>query len=339
MRELLAEIDAHRRAGRVAALVRAIGVEGFGAAQYESSMVVAEGGRRAGSLLRDAVDAQVSPTIAAVLGGGGGSAVAVDLATPRAGAAGLSCGGSAVVVVEPLDALPTLLWRSIEAGRSVVVATAARAPGPPRSLVVTDDEVGGTLGDGAIGDRAIDEEVVAAARSLLGSPRDLRRRLETADGTVVQLERLDPRVRVVVAGGGEVAEALVEQSRTLGWLCDVVGDDDACAAAEGLGASDAVVVTTHHPLVGPETLLAALRTDAFFVGALGSRRTQAARGERLRASGASDAEMDRIHGPVGLDLGGRTPAETALAICAEILAVRSGRDLAALRNTSGPINR
>ncbi|MDY7102005.1 MAG: XdhC family protein [Actinomycetota bacterium] len=334
MRELLAEIDAWRREGRAAALVRAIGVSGFGAAQYESSMVVADGGRRAGSLLRDAVDASVAPAIGETLGTARGRALSVQLATPQAGAAGLSCGGSATVVVEPLESLPALLFDSVAAGCSFVVATTTVVPDAPRSLVVTADATDGTLGAAGL-----DAEVIEAARALLDSPREVRRLLETGDGAAVHLERLDPRTRVVVAGGGEVADALGEQARTLGWLVDLVPDEAAIDAAGALGAADALVVTTHHPIVGPDALLAGLRSGAFFIGALGSRRTQATRAERLRASGATDDDLDRVHGPVGLDLGGRTPAETALAICAEILAVRAGRDLSSLRDTSGPINR
>ena len=74
------------------------------------------------------------------------------------------------------------------------------------------------------------------------------------------------------------------------------------------------------------------------MGALGSRHTQQRRADKLSGLGFDDAAIERVHGPVGLDLGGRTPAETALAICAEILAVRAGRDLPSLRDRGGPIN-
>ncbi len=84
-------------------------------------------------------------------------------------------------------------------------------------------------------------------------------------------------------------------------------------------------------------LIGALATDAGYIGALGSRRTTAERNERLRAAGVSDHEIARIHAPCGLDIGGRTPEETAISILGEIVAVRAGRTSAPLRDTDGPI--
>ena len=105
-----------------------------------------------------------------------------------------------------------------------------------------------------------------------------------------------------------------------------------------LRPSDALVVLSHDPAVDTPALAAALRSGEPYVGALGSRHTQSARRQRLAAIGVPDAACDRIHGPVGLDLGARTPEEVALAVCAEILAHRSGRDAASLRAGTGPIN-
>ena len=92
-------------------------------------------------------------------------------------------------------------------------------------------------------------------------------------------------------------------------------------------------------MIGPAALWAALQSEAGYIGALGRRETQTSRAKTLRELGASDEQISSIHGPIGLDLGGRNPAETALAICAEILAVRSGRSLPGLREGSGSINR
>ena len=95
---------------------------------------------------------------------------------------------------------------------------------------------------------------------------------------------------------------------------------------------------THEERFDVPALVGALRSDAFYVGALGSRRTQERRRERLLAEGLSEAEIDRLSGPTGLDLGAETPAETAVSILAEILAVRAGRSGGRLKDASGRIH-
>src|SRR3954453_9538764 len=100
----------------------------------------------------------------------------------------------------------------------------------------------------------------------------------------------------------------------------------------------AIVVLTHDDKFDLPLLKAALETEALYIGALGSRRNQAPRRERLLEEGVSDEALDRIHGPAGLDLGGGTPAETALAIVAEIVAVRAGRSGGTLRAAKGRIH-
>jgi xanthine dehydrogenase accessory factor len=93
----------------------------------------------------------------------------------------------------------------------------------------------------------------------------------------------------------------------------------------GIDSASYICVLSHDPKFDEPALEVALRSAAAYVGAIGSRKTQAARRERLRESGLTDAQVERLHGPIGLDLGGRQPAETALAILAEMTAVRYGR--------------
>jgi xanthine dehydrogenase accessory factor len=144
---------------------------------------------------------------------------------------------------------------------------------------------------------------------------------------------------LIVVGEGQLADALAAQGALLGWstLIESVWSETTAERVRSLGHSDAVVVLSHDHAVDTPALAAALATDCY-VGALGSRHTQSGRRERLRALGLSDDALDRIHGPVGLDLGARTPEETAVAVAGEILAHRSGRSAANLRSTSGPIN-
>jgi xanthine dehydrogenase accessory factor len=104
----------------------------------------------------------------------------------------------------------------------------------------------------------------------------------------------------------------------------VVGWPDEVADEIGLGPDDAVAVLTHDVKFDEPAIVEALRRGCRYVGAVGSRKTQGDRRERLRAAGVTEAELARLRGPVGLDLGGRAPAETALAIMAEVVAARYG---------------
>lgn len=154
-------------------------------------------------------------------------------------------------------------------------------------------------------------------------------------------------VRLVVVGAVELAAALCRLARAVGWRPYVVDPRPRFARAErfpeaeevlvawpseafarlgGLDSSCAVVVVTHDPVLDDGALALALSSEAMFVGAMGSRRNQAGRRERLAAAGVTEAELDRLCGPLGLDLGARTAAETALSVLGEIVAVRHGRE-------------
>ena len=178
---------------------------------------------------------------------------------------------------------------------------------------------------------------------------------------LTELERLVEEAapyRLIVFGAVDVAEALCRGAKELGWDTIVADPRATFATHERIGTADellvewpedalerielnersAVVVLTHEERFDVPALLGALRSDAFYVGALGSRRTQERRRERLLLEGLSDAEVDRLSGPTGLDLGAETPAETAVSILAEILAVRAGRSGGRLRDASGRIH-
>ena len=152
------------------------------------------------------------------------------------------------------------------------------------------------------------------------------------------------RPRLVVVGAVEVAVALVRLGRELDYetvLIDgrpafatrerfphvdhlVIGWPDEVADELELGPGDAVAVLSHDPKFDDPAITEALRRGCRYVGAIGSRKTQRARRERLLAGGLAEDQLARLRGPIGLDLGGRQPAETALAIMAEIVAARHG---------------
>jgi len=167
-----------------------------------------------------------------------------------------------------------------------------------------------------------------------------------------------PGPRLVLFGAVELAGALSTLGRVLGWRAYVVDPRERFALAErfpdaeevvvawpeeafarlgGIDEDTAVAVLTHDPVLDDLALIIALRSPAVFVGAMGSRRTQAGRRERLVAAGLGEAELARLSGPIGLDLGARSAAETALSIMGEIVAVRSGRSGGRLTAGEGAI--
>jgi xanthine dehydrogenase accessory factor len=151
-----------------------------------------------------------------------------------------------------------------------------------------------------------------------------------------------PSPRIVVIGSGDILTAIEAQAELLGWEVRGVDGDGAVEAVDGLldwaGATGALVVCSHDPHVDSPTLAAGLARNTPYIGAMGSRGTQSRRVERLKAQGIGDDQIERIHRPIGLNLGGRRASEVALAIVAEILACHCGRDGRPLREIDGPIH-
>jgi xanthine dehydrogenase accessory factor len=238
--------------------------------------------------------------------------------------------------------------------REVLAGGAARE----RTYGITDEQA---IGVGLPCGGEIDVFVARA------DPELLRRAVEELErGRVVSVEpagdRLElssrPAPRLVVIGAVDTAEALCRTARDLGWRTIVVDPRERWATLERVPSADeiavewpddalarlepdhgtAVVVLAHQDQIDLPALKTALGGDAFFVGAIGSRRTQGRRREALLELGVDESDVDRIRGPVGLDVGAQTPAETAVAIMAEILAVRAGREGGPLRERGGRIN-
>jgi xanthine/CO dehydrogenase XdhC/CoxF family maturation factor len=147
---------------------------------------------------------------------------------------------------------------------------------------------------------------------------------------------MDSQVLLVV-GDGPVAEALVPMAELLGWGTTVVDSLDEATAA--LPDAKAVVVTSHDSDVDAPALGMAIAARPAYIGAMGSRARQAKRREWLLANGVAEADIDAVHGPAGLDIGANTPAEIALSILAELVAVLRGASVdGSLRDRSGPIH-
>jgi xanthine dehydrogenase accessory factor len=284
----------------------------------------------AGDLLHGALDAPAIDLARSALSAPG--TTEAHVAEDDAVAAGLACAGGATLLAHPLAEDPAgALARAFAAG--VPAALVSTADGAAALAVVgTDlDEVHGSLGAAEL-----DEAVLGHVRGLARRGATATDRTELA-GTDVLVDLWVPVPSLLVVGAGAIADALEAQAGVLGWgYRQVAGIEETTAAVGAFTDADVLVLLDHDPGFDA-ALLAGLRHGHGFLGALGSRRTQAARRERLLAAGVTEADLARVHGPVGLDLGARTPAETAVSIVAEVIAARSGREPAALSAGRGQI--
>ncbi|GEL24623.1 hypothetical protein PSU4_35770 [Pseudonocardia sulfidoxydans NBRC 16205] len=304
-------------------VVRVLDRHGFGTVESGQLVASTAAGESAGLLYLGALDDTALPLAASAAAGPRTGRAHVS---EEAGvAAGLACAGGATLLGHPLPAaLATALGDALEGGVPAALITPADGSAV---LVLTGpalDQVYGSLGAAEV-----DEAAADTARNRLRRGGTATERYDAA-GTDVLLDLWVPVPTVVVVGAGAIGEALLAQAALLGWGGRTIADlDDARAAVAGFSDADVVVLLDHAPRF--DVVLAdGVRGGRGFIGALGSRRTQAARRGRLLAAGLTDAEIDSIHGPVGLDLGARTPAETAVSIVAQVIAARSGRAATAL---------
>jgi xanthine dehydrogenase accessory factor len=284
-REILERAAAWSRAGQRVALATVVETWGSSPRPAGSQLAVSERGEMAGSVSGGCVESAVVHEATEVLRSGTPRTIEYGVTAGRAWEVGLPCGGRVRVHVEP--AAPEHLQRVLSA---------------------------------------------------LASRERVERVLDLGGGEQFRLV-LDPPVRLVIVGAVHLAQPLVRMARVAGY--DVVVVDPRAAFATGdrfpeatldprwpadalgdlhLDARTALVALSHDRRFDDPALEAALRSDAFYVGALGSRRTQAALRDRLREAGLSEPQIARLHGPVGLDLGAATPAEIAVEILAELVA-------------------
>lgn len=368
MKELVESLATWRTAG--ARIGRAVVVRTFGSAPRleGAAMLATADGRIAGSVSGGCVEGAVFEEIGRARSTGRSRVVRYGITDEQAWDVGLACGGTIDVLIEPE------VGEAVEAaarGAAVVGATRGRAvitplpidsPGPeagPHSpgeggspataLVAWQD---GSL-DGSLGDPSLDAELVRLAIESLASGTS--RTVELA-GRSLFIETFPLQPRLVVVGAAHIAIPLVSIARILGYetiVVDgrpafatrerfpdvdrlVVGWPDAVADEINLGPTDAVVVLSHDAKFDEPAIVTALSRGCRYVGAIGARKRLAARRERLVAAGARREDLDRLRSPIGLDLGGRGPAEIALAIMSEIVSMRFGGTGRALRDKARP---
>ena len=323
MTELGDQISRWRARGDRVALATVVATRRSAPRPVGSKLVVSERGELLGSVSGGCVESDVAVQAAEVIANGAPRLLTYGIDDDQAWSIGLPCGGEIDVFVERFE---------------------GELPDPgERAVALTVLE----------GERAGERRIAGPEAVEPGASRVLE-----LDGERVFAEVLGPPPRLVVVGATDTAEELCHAARALGWRTAVADPRPALVTRERLPSPDelvtawpdealerlapdadtAVVVLTHEERLDVPALTTALRSDAFYVGAIGSRRTQERRRERLLEAGLGEEELERIAGPAGLDLGAHSPAETAVSILAEVLAVRAGRSGGRLAERSGPIH-
>lgn len=312
-------------------VARVVGLKGFSTLPIDQLVVVDSDGRQEGDLLGRPGATRLAQEASEMLRPGAPGEIrtlTISIHGKEVEEIGLSCGGQAEVLMQPVAPIPAELWERLS-DRAPVALITPLTPAGGGSATVVDPE-GNSWG--------APSGFVADAVSLLAAGRSDRQRLSDESGDVL-VEAWVPEPRVVVVGAGDMVAALSGQAGLLGW--EIKACDDAAEVGPLLdwaGATAALVVLSHDPHVDVPALAEGLSRDVAYVGAMGSRSTQSRRLGRLEESGVPASTLDRIHRPIGLNLGGRRAPEVALAVVAEILACHYGRDARSLRETSGPIH-
>jgi xanthine dehydrogenase accessory factor len=330
MKDLAGDLERWHSRGEKVALATVVAARRSAPRPLGSQLAVSESGELAGSVSGGCVEGDVFGQACEVLAGSAPRLLEYGITDELAFSVGLPCGGDIEVFVAEEDpAISARLLEAIERGEHATHVVAIRGERIGEQALLVDGADG--VGDPALASLP-DEELF--------------------------VQHFGPPPRLVVVGAVDTAEALCAAARLIGWRTAVVDARAKFATAErlpsaedivhewpeeafarlGLDRDDAVVVLTHDEKFDQPALSGALASGAFYVGALGSRRTQSKRIEKLREAGVGDAAIERISGPCGLDVGAESPAETAVSILAEIMAVRAGRSGGSLREAKGAIH-
>jgi xanthine dehydrogenase accessory factor len=374
VREVLQELLRWWQEGRTVGLATVVGTWQSAPRQPGAAMVVGPDGTVVGSVSGGCVEADVYALAEAAVADGTPVLRRYGVSDSDAVAVGLTCGGLLDVFVEPVSraTFPELadVAAMVAEGRPVALATVVEHPDPDRvgrRLVVRPGagpgpDRTGTLGsaraDAAVADDALGLLAAGQAELLGYGPEGERR----GTGMAVFVSSLAPRPRMLVFGASDFAAAVTRVGAFLGYrvtVCDArrlfatasrFPDADEIvldwphrylateAAAGRLDSRTALCVLTHDPKFDGPLLEVALRLPVGYVGAMGSRRTHQARLDQLRAAGLTESELSRLASPIGLDLGARTPEETAISVAAEIVSSRRGGHGRPLREATGRIH-
>ena len=328
---LIAKALDWQREGRRVAIATVIETWGSAPQPVGSLLVIDAKGDFAGSVSGGCVEAEVIAQAADVIAAGSAQALKFGVPDDKAWSLGLACGGSIRVFLEPLraggaapESVYSRLLSDVEARRRVALATKLDTGECRLAHGPADLEAGMAP--------ALDDAFQRDASRLAGQ------------GNEIFINVFNPTIRLIIVGAVHVAQALVPMARALGYEVTIVDPRAAFATEErfgdamlvrdwpdealvrlGMDERTALIALTHGAKIDDPALIAALASGSFYVGALGSRKTHAERIARLTKAGVSKPDLERIHAPIGLDIGAQGAAEIAVSIIAEMTAVLRGK--------------
>ena len=344
MRDILPDLDNWRADAERKSIALATVIQTWGSSPRRAGakMGLTPDGKITGSVSGGCVEGAVYETGVDVLKSNRPQLLHFGVADETAWEVGLACGGSIDVFVKPLD---TEFFKSLRAvlaeEKSAVLVTVVRGPAEfiGRELLV--EENGNVTGSLAA---ELDKQALDLARQTLAQGES--RRAMLSEEIEVFVEVILPPPTLIAVGGVHITIALMTLAKTLGYRTVVVDPRSAFGSEERfpnvdrliqrwpeeafqeipLTRSTAVAMLTHDPKLDDPALKIALPSPAFYVGALGSKTTQAKRRQRLLDEGLSEEQLNRLHGPIGLQIGAQTPEEIAMSIMAEIVAARNSQN-------------
>ncbi len=345
MRDVLDDLERWQRQSEQVAIATLTEVRGSAPRLPGARFCATRSGEVSGSVSGGCIEADLYEHAMQVLDGDRPAVVQYGISDELAFEVGLSCGGEIAVLVEPFrpDAVWEALREALVGQRSAVLAVGLEPAGiAGRRMVVFED--GATTGSVEAG---LDGELAERARELLSKGGARRLALgEPGEERAVFLEAFRPPPHLFLLGAAFAAPPLARMASEAGFHVTVVDPRSAFATRERFPSADELIVGWPNEAIeaadlGPHSyivmllhdekfdvpaLVPALRSEAGYIGVMGSRRTHERRLEQLREEGCDDDALARLRAPIGLNIGGREPAEIAVSILAEMLAVRYGRD-------------
>jgi xanthine dehydrogenase accessory factor len=341
MREILPDVEKWLQDDQPVALATVIQTWGSSPRQAGAKMAFTRDGKIVGSVSGGCVENAVFLAGVDVLKQNQAQYLHFGVADETAWGVGLACGGELDVFVQPLEReVYDQLQEEMQAGRALAVATVVQ--GKPdlvgfQMLIKRDGTPQGSIHP------ELDRQVIEKAKKAISEGRSQKIKAATGqeEDQEIFIEVMEPQPRLIIVGGVHTAIALTGMAKILGYQTIVIDPRRAFGSPERFPNVDrlikawpdeafedveinektAIAMLTHDPKIDDPALKVALSSPAFYIGALGSPTTQAKRRQRLLEAGFSKDQIQRLHGPIGMELGSNTPEEIALAIMAEIVAV------------------